>query len=214
MMRTRRPGVAGSRVARRRIGPRDQRGAVIVEAALVLPVMIVIVIGIMEFGLLYSNYSTTVASSRSGARIAATMYSQAKTGASETSEQTAALAQIVAATEADLKVMNNGEPIGMAIYRVDPSSSDGAPAGGFPGANMNGGCTSRCIRYTWNPATRKMVRQSGYWPDPQRCVLANVESIGVYVQTKHNYITGMLGQSRTVAGHTVMRLEPVPSDSC
>ena len=193
---------------------RDQRGAVIVEAALVLPVMIMIVIGIMEFGLLYSNYSTTIASTRSGARLAATQYSQAKIGTVETAEQTAALAQIVAATEADLKVMNNAEPVGMAIYRVDSSSANGAPAGGYPGENMSGGCTSRCIRYTWNPTTKKMVRQSGSWPDPQRCVIANVESIGVYVQTKHKYITGMFGQTRTIGGHTVMRLEPVPSDSC
>ena len=41
-----------------------------------------------------------------------------------------------------------------------------------------------------------------------------VDSIGVYVQTEHSYISGILGSSRAVDGHTVMRLEPLPADQC
>jgi glutamate dehydrogenase/leucine dehydrogenase len=40
----------------------SQKGAVIVEAALVLPVMVILVLGIFEFGLLFTSYSTTTAS--------------------------------------------------------------------------------------------------------------------------------------------------------
>lgn len=183
-----------------------------VEAAIVLPLMIFIVVGIMEFGLLFTSYSTTTASTRSGARLAATQYSQAQTGTVETASQTAALAQIVLATQADLKVLNNAKPIGMAIYKVNPGSSNGAPYGGYPGTNMVGGCTSSCISYTWDGT--KMVRKGGSWPNPQRCVISSVDSIGVYVQVEHSYITGMIGSKRKVEGHTVMRLEPVPSESC
>lgn len=191
---------------------RSERGAVMVEAAIVLPLMIFIVVGIMEFGLLFTSYSTTTASTRSGARLAATQYSQAQVGSTETASQTAALAQISLATEADLKVLNNAKPVGMAIYKVNPSSASGAPYGGFPAAGMSGGCTSSCIKYKWNGST--MVRTGGSWPNPQRCVISSVDSIGVYVQVEHSYITGLIGSKRTVEGHTVMRLEPVPSESC
>lgn len=176
--------------------------------------MLTIVIGILEFGLLFANYSTTVSSTRSGARVAAAMYSQAMKGSQETPQQTAAIAEIVAATEADLKAMNNAKPIGMAIYKVDPSGSNGRPIGGFPGPGLAGGCTSRCIKFNWDG--EKMVRQSTaqQWPDPQRCALATVDSIGVYVETEHDFITGLFGNRKSVIGHTVMRLEPVPSQSC
>lgn len=197
-----------------RLDRRDQRGAAMVEAAIVLPVMLIIVIGILEFGLLFGNYSTAVSSTRSGARVGAALYSQALTGAQETAQQTAAIGEIVAATEADLKAMNNATPIGMAIYKVNPSASDGSPAGGFPGPGLVGGCSSNCIKFTWNG--NKMVRQSAaqQWPMPQRCALANVDSIGVYVEVEHKFITGMFGNRKSLVGHTVMRLEPVPSQSC
>lgn len=182
-----------------------------VEAALVLPVMILIVIGILEFGLLFTTYSTTTASTRSGARLGATSYAQA---GMVPSAQTAAADQIAAATAADLKVLNNGVPVGMAIYRVDPSSTDGAPIGGYPTTNMTGGCTTSCIKYRWNAATDSFVYASGSWTNPDACLPAPVDSIGVYVQTEHDYITGFFGQKRKVEGHTVMRLEPLPTDQC
>jgi hypothetical protein len=181
-----------------------------VEAALVLPVIVLLVLGIMEFGLLFTSYSTTTAASRSGARLAATAYSQA--GTSTTAQDTAA-EQIALATAADLEVLNNAEPIGMAIYEVSSSSTDGAPTGGFPGPGMTGGCTSNCIRFTWDPSTGTFDRSSGSWTDADACG-AVVDSIGVYVQSEHTYISGLLGATRDVDGHTVMRLEPLPADQC
>jgi hypothetical protein len=181
-----------------------------VEAALILPVIVLLVLGIMEFGLLFTSYSTTTASTRSGARLAATAYSQA--GSSPTAQQDAAT-QISLATAADLEVLNNADPVGMAIYRVDPSSSDGAPLGGFPGPGMVGGCTSDCIRYSWDAATQTFERTSGDWTDADACGVA-VDSIGVYVESTHFYISGILGEQRDVDGHTVMRLEPLPADQC
>ena len=47
------------------------RGVVIVEAAVILPVFILILIGILEFGLVFHNYLTLQNASREGARFAA-----------------------------------------------------------------------------------------------------------------------------------------------
>ena len=180
-----------------------------VEAALILPVIVLLILGIMEFGLLFTSYSTTTAASRSGARLAATAYSQAGTS---TTAQDSAATQIAAATAADLEVLNNAEPIGMVIYKVNPSSTDGAPIGGFPGANMTGGCTSSCIKFSYNAATQAFTKTSGSWTNADACGTA-VDSIGVYVQARHTYISGILGSTRDVDGHTVMRLEPLPRTS-
>jgi len=178
---------------------------VIVEAALVLPVMVLLVLGIFEFGLLFTSYSTTTASSRSGARLAATNY--AANGAS-----TSAAEQIALATSADLVVLNNATPVGMAVYKV-ANPANGAPQGGFPGENMVGGCTANCIRFTWNAAQQKMVRSSGTWTNPDACGV-DVDSIGIFVETQHEHITNFFGATRRVTAHTVMRLEPLPTDGC
>lgn len=210
LVRQKRNGATPLRRALTRRRPGGERGAVLVEAALVLPVLLLIVVGIMEFGLLYSSHSTNTASSRSGARLAATEYSQA--GQSTAAQQLAATS-IAAATAADLKVLNNAEPIGMVIYRVDPNSTNGAPVGGFPGQGMSGGCSQDCIRFQWNPATSTMDFVSGAWTSPNACGL-QVDSIGVYVESRHDFITRMIRTDAMVGGHTVMRLEPLPSEQC
>lgn len=185
---------------------RGQRGAVLIEAALILPVLMVFLLGIMEFGLVYASGATANGASRSGARLAATNYAPAGLVAAN---QRAAADEIAAAVSADLKNLSNAEPIGMTIYKA--VGGDGAPAGGFPGDNMVGGCTTNCFRYTWNGST--MVYSSGGWANPDACGLT-VDSIGVFVQVRHDYLTDMIGTSRTVNGHTVMRLEPLPTDQC
>jgi len=201
------PAAAGVPVDRWR---RGQQGAVLVEAALVFPVLMLIVIGIMEFGLLYTSHSTNTASSRSGARLAATEYSQA--GASSTQQEIAAT-NIAAATSADLKVLRNAVPIGMVIYKVNPSSANGAPYGGFPSQGMSGGCTQQCIRFQWNSSTDSMEYVSGAWTDADACGV-QVDSIGVYVETRHDFVTKAIRSDAMVGSHTVMRLEPLPTDQC
>ncbi len=189
---------------------RSQQGAVMVEAAMVLPVMIFIVVGIIEFGMLFTSYSTSTASTRSGARVAATAYAQAGT---VPEAQNAALTQIALSTAADLKVLTNGTPVGMAVYKVNPATADGAPFGGFPVDAMAGGCSSSCVKFTWDTTTKSMTQTTGSWTNADACGVT-VDTIGVFVQVNHTYITGFFGTTRTVTGHTVMRLEPLPSDQC
>ncbi len=175
-----------------------------------LPVMILLLLGIIEFGLLFTSYSTTNGATRSGARLGATHYSQA--GLSVPAQDDA-LSQIALAAAADLKALNNATPIGMAVYEVNPASSNGAPHGGFPGDAMAGGCTSSCVRFTWNAATSEFERTSGSWTNPDACGVV-VDSIGVFVQTRHDFLSGLIGNERHVGSHTVMRLEPLPTDQC
>ena len=68
---------------------------------------------------------------------------------------------------ADLKALSNGTPVGMVIYKMDASQSDGEPIGGFPSDTM-AGCATSCLKYTWNTGSKSMVYSSGSWLDPER----------------------------------------------
>lgn len=194
----------------RRRRARGQQGAVLVEAALVLPIMILVVMGIIEFGFAFASSTTTTGSSRSGARLGAAAYATAGT---IPANQQAAADQIADTVSADLVGLTSAEPVGMLIYRVDKTSNQGAPVGGFPTNNdITTGCTTDCIRYEWDGDKMSHISGSS-WPDPDACG-TELDSIGVYVMSKHDYITGMIGDHVYVDGETVMRLEPLPSDQC
>jgi Flp pilus assembly protein TadG len=52
-------------------GTGDERGAVIVEFALIAPVLILLVAGVIQFGIMYSQYQVLQGAAREGARCAA-----------------------------------------------------------------------------------------------------------------------------------------------
>ena len=52
-----------------------KKGQAVVETALILPIIVVILMGIIDFGLLFSNYLVLANASRDGARSAAIGYS-------------------------------------------------------------------------------------------------------------------------------------------
>ena len=49
---------------------RDERGSQIVEGALVLPLLLLVVLGILDFGLLFWRFETVTNAAREGARVA------------------------------------------------------------------------------------------------------------------------------------------------
>jgi Flp pilus assembly protein TadG len=50
---------------------RDERGQAMTEFAIVLPILIVLLFGIVQFGILFNNYVTLTDAARAGARAAA-----------------------------------------------------------------------------------------------------------------------------------------------
>jgi len=63
-------GAPSRRVAGER-GARNERGAAMIEFALVLPILVMLVFGIIEFGRAYNAKITLTAASREGARLLA-----------------------------------------------------------------------------------------------------------------------------------------------
>ena len=188
----------------RRIGRGDrERGAALVETAILIPVILLITFGLIEFSAVYQSASVSAGAARSAAR----------TASAEARLPTYATDAAVAAATA-LKTVAPDEPIEMYVYKSNDK--------GYPGAAGNTSfatCTTNCIRYAWIPASKSFdtANPTGSgWPAASQnaCDTANWDSVGVYVKLTHKYLTKLFGATITLTDHAVFRLEPAPTQLC
>jgi Flp pilus assembly protein TadG len=188
----------------RRIGRRDgERGAALVETAILIPVILLITFGLIEFSSVYQSASVSAGAARSAAR----------TASAEARLPTYATDAAVAAATA-LKTIAPDEPIEMWVYKANDK--------GYPGANGNtsfSSCTTNCIQYNWIPASKSFDTANpggSGWPAASQnaCDTANWDSVGVYVRLVHKYLTKLFGATITLTDHAVFRLEPAPTQLC
>ena len=159
-----------------------------------MPILMLITFGIIEFGQAYGNAATVASSSRSGARLAATGY----TGAADKAVYVATVGDAV---EKDLSALSNGIPLEMWVYKA---------TSGIPTT-----CTAAtsCWAMTWTISTRSWSTPVGGWSNPDGCG-AVLDTIGVRVKAQHNFVTKYFGSTKTITYNTTARLEPLPSDQC
>ncbi len=174
-----------------RLGPRS-RGAAAVEAALVLPLILLIFFAILEFGLLFKDWLSTISAVRAGVRIASA------------EPRVASFAD-----DAAKQVQNGSTALDMSSIQqlwVYDADAAGNPDGGYAT------CT-KCVRYRWDAPTNKFVFTYSNWAAATQNACVNDpahDTIGIYLEVKHKAITGAIfGSSITLKEHTVMSLEPM-----
>lgn len=187
----------GARVRR----ARGDRGAVLVEAVFVFPIVFFIVLGIFEYGLLFAAQSTAVSATREGARFGSANFAVV-------ADKKIAADQIRDTVVNDLSVLTGYDlPIQLLIYRANDQ--------GLPFKGTLQACTESCFHYTWNGTTFAYDGNTGIqWTTPLACTNATIDNVGVYVEVQHNYVTGAFGSSQLLKEHTVTRLEPLPLVQC
>jgi hypothetical protein len=188
----------------RRRGRRDgERGAVLVETAILLPIILILTFGLIEFSMVYQSSSTAAGATRSAAR----------TASAEAKLPNYARDAAAAASTA-LRTIGSDEPVEMWVYKANNL--------GYPGGIGSTGfasCAANCIKYAWLPATRVFdvdnPTGSG-WPyqTQQACDTVNWDSVGVFIKLNHKYFTKFFGSSITLTDHAVFRLEPAPTQAC
>jgi hypothetical protein len=180
---------------------RSQRGAVAVEAAIITPLFCILVFGIIEFGLVFKDYLAVTSSVRAGARIAS-----------------AEPRNINFAQDAANQVAREGGALNMSkvkelwVYKADLATTvtNGAPLGG---AGTFNNCTT-CVKFTWNgTAFVPKTGSPGWLASTQNACSGDAlhDRVGVYLVIDHPSITGLIFNSLSLASHTVISIEPLPS---
>lgn len=179
-----------------------ERGASAVEAALVTPVVMALLFGIVEMGFLFKDYLAVAGAVRSGVRIASA------------SPRTGTFAQATANKVARTGgAMNMKDVEALWVYKVDPLY----PAADRPvGYTDFSNCTV-CVKFQWDTGTKLFVKTSDNWPASSQnaCSSSSIggppDRIGVFLKIRHDPITGLVfGDSIHVSEASILSLEPMP----
>ena len=203
------PQAAGRSRTRRWFPRRSERGAVLVEFTLVGTLLITLAIGVLEIGAAWSDYQSLTQASRSGARVA----SQLGTDAS-------ADAEALLAIEASLGDLAS-DVTRVVIFEAD---ANGAMPALCAGATWPYNGSGRCNVY--DDSAISMVGTSGIYGvsgdsncgsyDANWCSvtdraddLTNATYVGVQVEVERSYLSGLFGGgTHVITEATVMRVEP------
>lgn len=186
---------------RRRESARRDDGAVAVEAALIFPLLVLLLFGIIEMALLLRDHVATTSLVRTGARTASAL-----------PRAPSMIDDTVAAMEKAGSALPKDAYEELWVYR--------ATSGGFPIGNSAENpfvtCATDCVRYAWNENRDSFGRASGDW-DPYSVNACpgdpNAMAVGVYLRAKHEFVTGVFGASVNVADSAVMKFEPLATYS-
>lgn len=189
---------------------RSERGAALVEAAIVLPLVLLIIFGAIEYGVAFKDSGTISAAARAGARIAA-----AEPRVPTMPDDTA---QAVASALKGFPQTPNPE---VWVYLAGPNGYPMGTSGFF-----SGGCGQDCVRYQleWHTDSggyfQPVVMNGGTIPAADQHVCPGDgptvwSQVGVYVQASHDKMfAGLLPVPSTLHDFAVFRLEPIASSLC
>jgi len=181
---------------------RGERGAVLVEAAIMVPLIVLLTFGAIEYGFAFNEQGTVRAATRSAARSAAAL---PKADAADLE------AAVVNALGTAVRNLANGTPVEAWIFD--------ATAGSRPAT-----CATDCRAYDWDAGAGFFESPAGASGDPWTAAERNAcagssDKIGVYLKVRHDLLTGL---PLTASGDrffdlestTIMALEPVQASGC
>lgn len=221
---------------------RNEDGSVAMEAALVTPILLILVFGIIEFSFAMRDYVVVVSDSRVGARIAAAGAGfgpgdcpvKGEMGAGDEPCVPNTVPKLAQAAATAIQNSGSAMPAENINYILVYQANDD----GYPGTNSsmsgNWSCagSANCVRFKWYPSTTpggkgKFDHQSGKWPSAQisacfpgsNAISAGgkkkvLEKVGVYVNTTHQGMTGLFFDQLRLNDHAVLNFEPMAASNC
>lgn len=196
---------------------RGDRGAVLVEAAFVLPVLLTLVFGIVEFGFAWRDKITVETATRAGARTASNLGPTAQADYNTLQTVLSAISSIPTAN-VDLIIIfdasTSGTPSATCLAGT-PVSNNSAPPNNGTGCNVYSGSQFTLASTSFGCGSSSPDR---YWC-PTGSARQNSLSqtngpayVGVYVKAHRSFITKLFGTTGpTMTSTSVLRLEPPSS---
>jgi hypothetical protein len=202
---------------------RGDRGAVAVEAALVTPIILILVFGIIEFAFLLRDHVAVTSAVRTGARVASTAADDGTCSPNPLDDVpcpangSPMLAQLAAdAIQRAGSVMPEDTVDYIMIYKAN--------AAGYPGtgSSLPSSCTGvpSCVQYKWRANQDRFRYLSGNWDSRtiSACFPGSsakpLDSVGVAMVAKHKMFTGMFGSQFNLVDRASMNFEPLPTQTC
>jgi hypothetical protein len=214
---------------------RDESGAVAVEAALITPILVLLVFGIIEFSFVLRDYGVVSSDVRAAARIASTgagsgpgtcdPYAGAPPCLGTSSP---ALAQAAAdAIQQEGSAMPPGNINYILVYEANlkgyPCTTSTCTDSSTTMPSTCSGYTN-CVRFTWQPTANSGAGAfryaNGSWDSStiSACFPGNatnpLDRVGVYMNATHSMMTGLFGSSLTITDHASFDFEPLPTATC
>jgi TadE-like protein len=216
---------------------RSQRGAVAIEAALLTPLLCLLVFGIIEMSLYLRDAVSVSSSVHVGARIASAQpgagpgtcpsaadYPPPKTPPPCVTTNVPAFAQNAAdAIQRAGTAMPKDSINYIFVYKANNK--------GYPGTltamptTMNGcAAVTDCVVFKWVDATNRFKYWSGTWQskDVNACIqtkntdgsITYADAVGIYMNATHEFITPIFGHFGTLGDKAVMTFEPLSATQC
>lgn len=205
---------------RRRLRARSERGAVVVEAALVTPLLMLLIFGIIEMALLMKDDVAVTSAVRNGGRIASANAGAGPGGvAADDGSCTSPCSPANAPMFAQLAA-NAIQTAGSALPKdsIQELWVYKANNKGFPGSDGSTAmtCGTNCVKYKWVKASDQFKYFSGTWQSSSvnACANNNPDSVGVYLKVNHSWLTGFFGKTIAIDDHAVFTFEPLPTLTC
>ena len=173
---------------------RTERGATIVEAAIIFPVLILSIVGLLELGLVFKDFLTVNFAAREGARVGSLVGNDVD-----------ADCQIVQGIVADLgaTLVDNGTITSIEIFQAHPTTG-----------NPMAGKTNTWTYFGTDPTDCNDWNNSNNWPSATRKVTvapgSDLDILGVTINATHQYVTGVppFRGSINIDETAIQRLEP------
>jgi hypothetical protein len=177
----------------------DDRGAVLVEAALLTPIFFLLIFGIVEFSFGMRAHLTTGVIAESGAR-----------SASIAGTQQDADGQILAAVSKAASNLPADSLKEVVIFKAS------GPDDTIPAACQAGGVSGVCNHYQRSDLDTAIAdfdcssAGDNFWcPTSRNASLSGPpDYVGVWVRVRHDYFTGFFGDGMDLTRTKIMRLEP------
>lgn len=221
-----------------------ERGAALVEAVLVVPILVFVLFAIIEVGGALKSYSGTASAVRMAGRSASLAGSDPMADGvilGRVADQVAAIDDGEVELVVIWQAAGPGDPVPLSCLPEDTSlpntssvGDDGAAPDGFGACNvyvqpdasggafaMAGGTAAQPQEYYFgctgpsDPESAHMLDCN--WPSTTRAVLTSprgsatptsTDYVGVYIQARHAYYTGILGDSLTITDRSITLIEP------
>ena len=189
---------------------RGERGAALTEFVLLVPVLVLLMAGVLEFGMAWRDSMTVSNALRSGARVG-----------SNAGRERSADYDILKSIEAAMReIPDTARVQRIVIYKADTANS--APSASCMAGTPSSSSTAPCNVYTGADMARAAIDFSGTTscgntaPDRFLCPVSRQDQKqlfadypGLWMQARYNYTTNVFpGTGLTIKDRAIMRLEP------